>query len=221
MTSNAVHLPADLFRTLAANGLAQLNVSVNAATAETHKAVMRSGKLGRVEANVARIIEVLRGQQVPTEVNVSFVLHADNAHEVDAFIEKWRDSGVAQIFIHPLNNRAGLLDGRLAPYDASKVARRYAHDPRVVVDLFDFGLENEGLGAVAQSVDFITVDGRVPLCVLDHEERHVIGRIPREPLRKIHLNKIARYRRGDFNAFCRQCSFCPSALRADSVSCTS
>jgi len=216
MTTNGAALTPAQFLHLEARGLAQLNVSLNALSESTHAALMKTAPLTQITAAIDGILEDVRARKSPVEINVSFVLCDANQHELDDFIARWRDAGVAQIFIHPLNNRAGLLTGRVTPCDPAPAARAYARDPRVVVDLFDQPRENEGICTIAQGIDFITVDGRVPLCVLDYEERHVIGNITHEPFQRLHLNKIAQYRRGVFSALCAGCSFSPTSSREGS-----
>ncbi|HEX8903124.1 radical SAM/SPASM domain-containing protein [Vitreimonas sp.] len=90
--------------------LESVNVSLNAATAETHRAVMKLKEHDTVVEGLKRIVQT-RGFQDPTlqaptnpRVSVSFVATRQNAHEVEQFLTLAEDEiGVDVALIRPLS----------------------------------------------------------------------------------------------------------------------
>jgi MoaA/NifB/PqqE/SkfB family radical SAM enzyme/glycosyltransferase involved in cell wall biosynthesis len=209
MTTNGARLDGGRFRDLIAEGLQEVNFSLNAATPETHFQVMRLRGFDRVRRNLAEVLELKRGRFPHVKVHVSFVLCNRNRHEVERFVEEWRGEPVTQIWIHPLNNRAGLLAPGVEAVDPEPLARRYAADERVVVDLFRHHPEHGNVCKIAQGLDFISVGGEVRLCAMDYRRTTSYGNVGDDLLRHLHLEKILSYRRGETLGLCRGCDFYP------------
>jgi len=216
LTTNGWNLTLDLVDRLVAAGLGQLNISVNARTAATHAAVMRLSNFDQVVAT-ARDIAAVRGHRWPSlRLNVSFVLTGANVPEVDSFVEFWRDSGVTQIWLHPLTNRAGSLNPGCRSVDAAPFALRYTGDPMVLVDLFPDDASVTNACRVAQTIDFISVDGDMFLCAQDYSARHTFGNVATSTLEELHHAKLLRHVRGESADTCAGCTFCPPAFKRGS-----
>jgi MoaA/NifB/PqqE/SkfB family radical SAM enzyme/glycosyltransferase involved in cell wall biosynthesis len=214
MTTNGARLDGALFRKLIDHGLAEVNVSLNAATAETHYEVMRLRTFERVQQNLAEVLELKDRSFAHIKVHVSFVLCNQNQHEMDRFVERWRSEPVSQIWIHPVNNRAGMLAGGVEPVDLEPVALRYAGDEKVVVDIFKHHPVRGNMCKIVQSLDFISVGGEVRLCAMDYGRKTAYGNVADDALRHLHLEKILSYRRGETLGLCEQCDFYPGRVAA-------
>jgi MoaA/NifB/PqqE/SkfB family radical SAM enzyme/glycosyltransferase involved in cell wall biosynthesis len=214
MTTNGARLDGELFRTLVDHGLKEVNVSLNAATAETHFRVMRLRGFDRVRRNLAAVLDLRHRCFPQIKVHVSFVLCNQNQDELDRFVEEWRREPVSQIWIHPVNNRAGRLGPGVEPVDLEPVARRYAGDDRVVVDIFKHHPEHGNLCRILQSLDFISFDGELRLCAMDYRRETAYGNVGSDLLRHLHLEKVLSYRRGDTLELCRGCDFHPGRTAA-------
>jgi MoaA/NifB/PqqE/SkfB family radical SAM enzyme len=211
MTNNGSRMDTDRFTNLAEAGLQEVNFSVNATTDETRQLVMKQKNFERVRQNVRDVL-ALRDAQFPhIEVHLSFVLCPQNQHEVDDFVREWRDCTANALWIHPVNNRANLLTSEYGQINAEEVARRYSRDPRVIVDLWDHGFAPDAanLCSVVQATQFITSDGDILLCALDHERKNILGNVMSKSLVRLQTEKLDRYRHGHFNEFCEGCTYCP------------
>jgi MoaA/NifB/PqqE/SkfB family radical SAM enzyme len=219
MTNNGSRMDAERFERLATAGLKEVNFSVNAATEETRQLVMKQKNFARVKENI-RTALALRDEKFPDiQVHVSFVLCPQNHHEVDDFVQEWQGSAANALWIHPVNNRARLLTAEYGEYDPLEIARRYARNPRVIVDLWDHGFpsDNKHVCSIAQATQFISADGEVLLCALDHERKNIIGHVMERPLVFMQMQKLDEYRHGKFDAFCEGCTYCPKTHKSVAV----
>lgn len=91
INTNAMLLTPERAYSLIEAGLTQLRVSLDAATADTYAKVRCGGDFGRVTANIRSFLKIRNemGRTLPL-VRVSFVRCAQNAQELDAFLEQWR-----------------------------------------------------------------------------------------------------------------------------------
>jgi MoaA/NifB/PqqE/SkfB family radical SAM enzyme len=217
MTTHGRRVDVPRFEELVAHGLRGVNFSVNAATAETHRAVMRLKDFHETVANIEQVAE-LRARRYPhVAMHVSFVVCSLNQHEVDGFVEYWRRKGLSQIWLHPVNNRNGLRAADLAPADMTAIAARYAGDRQVRVDVFgDIG-EDADLCKVAKKLIFISADGEMRLCAMDYRRVTSYGNVLHQGLEDMHRERLLRYLRGEMNTFCAGCDFCPAAIGKDGV----
>ncbi len=212
MTTNGSRMSPDLFRRLVDHGLKELNFSLNAATVETHLRVMKLHGFAAIQQSLLDILELKERRYPHIRIHVSFVLCNQNQEELHGFIDEWRRRPVSQIWIHPVNNRAGLLSPDVAPVDLAPVAREFAGDERVVVDIFRHHPEHGNVCRIVQSLDFISVDGSVRLCAMDYERKTRYGNVKDEQLRHLYLEKILSYRRGETLSLCQGCDFFPGAV---------
>lgn len=92
--TNGILLTQERARTLIASGLSKIMVSIDAATADTYRAVRGAWKFTEVVANVTEFVQLRErlGREFP-KVRVNFVRTEVNAHEEEAFVKYW--SGIA------------------------------------------------------------------------------------------------------------------------------
>jgi len=214
LTTNGWNLSLDSVDALVAAGLSELNVSLNAASAPTHAAVMQLKNFaGIVES--CRSVALARPMRWPAlEFHVSFVVTDRNEGEVHDFVEQWQIDGVSQIWLHRLTNRRGLLAPDCRPGDTDGLAVKYADNPRIIVDLFPERDGPANLCRVARGVDFVSVDGDMLLCAQDYESRHKFGNIAHADLGRLHEMKLLTHLRGETAATCTGCTFCPPSFRS-------
>jgi radical SAM protein with 4Fe4S-binding SPASM domain len=74
----------DVDRLLKYKNIHFVNCSLNAATSETHKKIMRGPDFNKSKENAKKLIE-----KAPFKVRVSMVVSEDNKHEVDTFKKEW------------------------------------------------------------------------------------------------------------------------------------
>jgi MoaA/NifB/PqqE/SkfB family radical SAM enzyme len=213
MTTNGSTLSLALVDRLVAAGLGQLNISINAHTATTHATVMRLADFDGIVAVTREIVGLREQRWRNLRVNVSFVLTEANADEAESFVEFWRHSGVSQIWLHPLTNRAGSLNSACRPSDTRSIASHYAGDAMVQVDLFPAGHGGANACHIARGVDFISVSGDMLLCAQDYGASHNFGNVATSTLAELHHAKLLRHVRGESADICSGCTFCPPAFR--------
>ncbi len=214
LTTNGWNLSEQRVDLLVKAGLKELNVSVNATTAETHRAVMQLQNFDEIVSACRSIARVQGARWPELEFHVSLVVTQLNESEAMDFVEQWRIDGVSKIWLHRLTNRRGLLAADCRAGDLKPLEARYAADPRVVVDMFP---DTEGLTnlcRVAKGVDFVSVDGELLLCAQDYEARHKFGNVAHADLQRLHEVKLLAHLRGETAATCSGCTFCPPSFRS-------
>jgi molybdenum cofactor biosynthesis enzyme MoaA len=214
MTTNGSLMNGALFERLVESGVTEFNFSLNAMTAETHRRVMRLRNFDRVRANVDEVLDSYLHRFPRVSVHVSMVLCDLNQHEAVAFADYWRRRNVNNVWIHPLNNRAGLLSPDVKPVDTAPLKQRYAGDAKVIVALLPHGLEKERICKIAQDIDFISVDGNMRLCAMDYKRVTDFGDAKLLTVHDMHLAKVLAYIRGETEHICNGCDFNPSRRSA-------
>lgn len=213
MTTNGWTLSVDYVETLVAAGLSELNVSLNAATADTHSRIMRLKNFNAISQNCREIAGVRMSRWPSLKFHVSFVLTEANVHEVNIFVDLWSKSDVSRIWLHPLTNRAGQISKTCKPVEVNEFADRYSANPKVLVDLFPGHNGVANLCHIAKQVDFISVEGNMLLCAQDYTAGHVFGNINNDHLDNLHHYKLLSHLRGETAKTCSKCSFCPQGFR--------
>ncbi|GAC1032816.1 hypothetical protein thsps21_36450 [Pseudomonas sp. No.21] len=118
--------------------LQSITFSLNAATAETHREVMKLKEFDRVTRTIRTIVDQRAWSDTPC-VFVSFVVHATNVHELQEFLQFAEyDLRVNVIMIRPLSELGADLGAvedlrEIVPYesqvnDALDAAREYLED---------------------------------------------------------------------------------------------
>ena len=204
------------FEELADLGMEGVHFSLNATSPETHTAVMKLRNYDMVVKNVKEILELKHRAYPYAEVHVSFVACNLNQHEIDEFVELWRPKNPSAIWLHPLNNRNRLLSPEVQVYDdMASVKKRYAGDPRILVDIFGQVPVRDNVCKIARAMMFMSVDGEMRLCAMDYKRSTSFGNLRNTRLHEMHFDKMARYMRGELNQFCGGCDFYPEPLRIE------
>jgi MoaA/NifB/PqqE/SkfB family radical SAM enzyme len=213
MTSNGALMTEKMFRKLVGAGLKSVNFSVNAACADTHQAIMGMKNYEKVVSNVQRVLEIKDEIFPQMRVHVSCVVCEQNEQEVELFVEQWRKRSVTQIWLHPVNNRAGLLGAHIKSVRIGRFFEQYAGDPRVAVDIFKDHDENNNVCKIAKHLAFISSDGSMRLCAMDYQRVTSYGNIRDKSLQQLHFEKLLGYIREEHHDLCQHCDFCPKELK--------
>lgn len=211
MTTNGSRITAEMVERLVAKGMREIYFSLNALTAETHQLVMRLPNFKRIEDNLLQILKVRQEKNLPVRLFVSMVVCEPNYSEIDGFINKWRHQGVSGIWLHPINNRAGLLADDLKPVSLKAYAEHYEADPLVTVDIFSHNPEDGHLCKITRALNFISADGEMRLCAMDYKRQTTYGNLLTHDLKQMYVNKIQQFASGETRNLCATCDFCPVA----------
>jgi molybdenum cofactor biosynthesis enzyme MoaA len=219
MTTNGGRMNTQRFQELVIQGLTGFNFSLNAATAETHRQVMRMKNFDQIVQNIEEVLDVRDRLYPEILAHVSFVMCNVNEHEVPDFVQYWKPKTVRQIWLHPLNNRNGLLSPDVKkPTNVEKYAAMYANEERVVVDVFGEIDQPDNVCKIARQLVFLSVDGEMRLCAMDYKRVTSFGNLMHKSVLEMHRGKLSSYIRGEHNDFCVGCDFCPAGLRAQRIS---
>lgn len=213
MTTNGWLLSVPYVDNLVAAGLSELNVSLNAATAATHRQLMRVKHFDEITATCEQLAKLRTTRWPHLKMHVSFVVTRENIHETGDFVNRWRPTGVSMLWLHRLTNRAGHLAAYAKPVDIATIAATYAGDPRILVDMFPGDSAIANLCHLVKQVDFLSVDGNMLLCAQDYGATHRFGNIAHEDLDTLHHNKMLGHLRGETASTCSGCTFCPEGYR--------
>jgi len=213
MTTHGGHMTAQRFQELVELGMAEFHFSINAATATTHQEIMRLKIFDKIVETLQEILKIKVASYPDVLIHVSFVVCETNEHEVDAFVDIWRDKGVDQIWLHPTNNRAGLVSPEAKSVQMGDITSRYASDDLVLVDVFSHYEEQEDLCKIARSMIFISAEGSMRLCALDYRRMTSYGNLADRSLHEMHSDKLMNCLLGRLDSFCGGCDFCPPVVR--------
>lgn len=123
LSTNGSVLDAAARDGLIRSGLNRLVVSLDAATAQTYRAIRGADHLGEVVANTLELIEAKRraGSETPA-IQAQLIRHESNEAELEDFIAFWNRPGIESVYIKPLSSRcntvatgAGVEDRRRQP----------------------------------------------------------------------------------------------------------
>ncbi len=213
MTTNGSRMTVDLFENLVDKGIKQFNFSLNALTAETHATVMKMKGFDRITQSVEAVLKV-KGDRYPRVVVIlSLVVCKQNEHEIEGFVEKWRYSNASQIWLHPVNNRAGLLTNAIKPINLIPYKKKYENDGRVYVDIYQALSTENHICPIVQSLNFISADGELRLCAMDYRRSTAYGNIKDSNLKDMFDSKMNSYIYGETSDLCLGCDFCPTTSR--------
>jgi len=140
----------------------KLNIDIDGFTAETAESIRKHVNHEQVKANVLKFIEMRNAGNYPTRLRVSIIRMPQNEHEVDRFVEFWKPVA-DQVKVVKFNTWLGSIE------DAAKT------------DFipFDFPCSHPYREAA------IAWDGRVSLCCLDYDMKHVTGDLENSTLQEI------------------------------------
>lgn len=209
MTTNGSHMNVGRFRQLAAAGMVEFNFSLNASTPETHQYVMHMKNYNTIKHNLLNILALRKESYPEIDINVSFVYCGQNRHEVVDFVNEWKSCDVSNIWIHPVNNRAGILSKGVVDADILPIQKMFADDKKVLVDIFKHKSAEGNVCKIARSLDFISVDGEKLLCAMDYAGDTSFGNVKYATPGQTYLAKISSYINKDTEEICTGCDFYP------------
>jgi MoaA/NifB/PqqE/SkfB family radical SAM enzyme/glycosyltransferase involved in cell wall biosynthesis len=213
MTSNGALMHLEKFKALVAAGLTNFNFSINAHSAEVHKEVMGMKNHKKVFENITNLLAYKSEHFPEVRVHASCVVCKQNEHEIESFVKFWKSQGITQVWLHPTNNRAGLLGANLKSGEIAHFAKLYKDDPAVSVDIFKDHEEGEKLCKIAKSLAFISSKGDMHLCAMDYQRKISHGNIRTKNLQQMQFEKLKNCMNGAYDDFCSVCDFCPSGIK--------
>ena len=107
VTTNGTIMNEKRIAKLLASGLHMVDISIDAASAETYARVRVNGDLEVTRGNVLKLLEIKRRANARTRIVVSFVEQPENTHETGMFKSYWKDAGADQVVIRRLHSAAG------------------------------------------------------------------------------------------------------------------
>lgn len=152
--------------------LNMLIISLNAATAETYNRDMKNGNFDKTLSAVRAFLSKLEPQEL-SKVELHFVAHAENLHEIPEFVDLAKKLGISAVSIgnflisHPKDFRYSLLHVKDQYNDAVSKAQNLGKKLGVSVAARKFFVEGPRPNAKCKSPFeecFIGVDGRVSPC---------------------------------------------------------
>lgn len=191
ITTNGTILNQRVRAQLIESGLDHVEVSIDAATAETYEKIRRSPLFAKVVENTIGYIDEVKRHDPDRRVSVSFVLQTDNRHELEMFRSFW-EGRADQVYVREYHQHNSLMD------DAGRIAHkenRFRHPCPYLWDRI-----------------IIHHDGKVRFCEGDWQAKHAIGNVREQSLKEIWLGE--QYRRlrqqhvtGTFDhPFCNPCT---------------
>ncbi len=199
LNSNANLLDEDAAKGLIKSGLDAIYVGIDAFAKETYAKLRVGGDYYKVVTNVRNLIKLKK--ELKTErpqVYVQFVEMESNKHEVNDFIEFWKNEG-AIVKIRPMVSWAGLVNA-----------------PNLTIPM-----QERWPCYWAMQTMSIADDGKVVMCAVDVDARFVAGDINQESIKSAWNGKLKEIRqmhqKSEFDKLpfpCKECKDWQSA-RAD------
>ena len=109
ITTNGTMLVEKRRKELIEAGMDHIEVSLDAATAETYLKIRQSPLYDRVVKNTLSYIKESKAYNAETRLTVSFVLQTDNRHEEEAFKKFW-DGKADKVYIREFHTHNNLVD---------------------------------------------------------------------------------------------------------------
>ena len=122
LTTNGTLLREETVGRLIDTGIFLIDISLDAASAETYARVRRKGDLRQTEEGVRMLMRALSGRAERPRVVVSFVEQPENRHEIEAFRTKWVAAGADDVIIRPVHSHSGAV--AVPPADTARPGRQ-------------------------------------------------------------------------------------------------
>ncbi len=107
LTTNGAFMTAKRAERLLAAGVAVVDISLDAYTAETYAKIRLNGDLAVTRANVLGLLQLAKQAPAKTKVVVSYVEMPQNTHETEAFEKFWKAQGVDYVVVRRLHSCSG------------------------------------------------------------------------------------------------------------------
>jgi radical SAM protein with 4Fe4S-binding SPASM domain len=173
------------------SGLDHLEISIDAFSEETYKALKRANAYAKVTKNVETLLKLKDRIRPEFKVSVSFVKQSENIHECEAFCAYWKNK-VNNVVIREYHSHGGLVGNQGTLKSSQKQYRRpcpYLWN-RIIVQH----------------------NGKVRFCENDWKAEHALGNVKKQSLKQIWQSEGFRRLRashieGSFDhPFCKKCS---------------
>jgi len=189
--TNGILLTDEIIELIVKNQITRVEISLDAATPETYKNVRGFDKLDVVEKNIHKLIECKKkyNSELPI-IRLCFVVMDINKHEVQPFLEKWKDK-VDYVDFQRYIDFKNPVPGDKVDINKMKIKRCS----------YPFYL----LG--------VSADGNVTPCASKWGEENPIGNIYNQSLKEIwNCDKLNELRQDLIE--CNLCNFCKECLYA-------
>ena len=125
LTTNGTIMREKKTRQLLDSGIHMIDISLDAYNPDTYKKIRVGGDLEKTRANVLRLIDWVKQDNLDTKVIVSFVEQPENTHEIEQFQKFWTENGATKVIIRRLHSAAGAVESI-----AKKMHHDYRHEQR-------------------------------------------------------------------------------------------
>lgn len=192
LTTNGVFMNDEIIKLLIKNKITRVRVSLDAATDETYQKIRRGAPaLEKVEENINKLIDYKKqfNSLLPT-IRLSFVVMDINKHEVDAFLEKWKDKVDVIDFQRYVDNTFIYTEPEKIDQDVIKDS--FCPDPFYMLTVW--------------------ADGNIGPCCCGYGRKLILGNIYKDNLKDVwHSSKLKEIREQivskKFNKVCQACLY--------------
>ena len=188
--TNGVLLNEEIIESLIKNKISRVEISLDAATEETYNKVRRVPVLKKIERNIENLIAAKKKFNSPLPIiRLCFVVMDINNHEVQQFIDKWKD-------------KVNYIDFQRF-IDFSHIDELVKIEPEIIKDSF--------CSYPFYSLN-IWANGDVSPCCTFYSRKLVFGNIHKESLKDIWNDKKMKQIREQiatkkFNRLCQNCLY--------------
>jgi len=158
------------------SGLDDIKFSIDGSTKETFETIREGLNFEKVVNNCLRFIELRNERGMKPRVQIRMVLQERNQHEEEAWIKFWTSkvSEHDKVMSKKMNN----WGNQLKTYSREDEKEKYAHVP-----------------CISPFSSFVVLyDGKVPLCGVDFDAKHLMGNLNDDNIKEIwnsdNFNKI-------------------------------
>ncbi len=194
INTNGYRMNEDVQELYIKHKVGMLNICIDGATPETAEKVRVNLKLDQIEKNIHNLMRLRkeRGLDYP-KIRAGFVVIPENEHEVEMFVEKWKDV-VDFVGVDGYSNRAGSLDEKYGKIDVDANKNRTCILPFKTINVW--------------------ANGEVVICCNDWNSELVVGDLSKQSLKEVwHGEEFAKVRRahiagkGDQVSVCANCNY--------------
>lgn len=194
LATNATFLTSKMSESIIESGLDEITFSIDGDSPGTYMRIRRGANFQQVCENITNFLKMVKGRGSPRVV-MKFIQMNLNKHEVEPFIERWRNQG-CEISISWLSTWAGQLTKLTSMSNYLSPKRGLGRNPC----------------AELWYKMIISCSGIVPICCYDFLGKHVLGNVRVESIEdiwnseKVNFARRMHYEKNYHNL--RLCSKC-------------
>jgi radical SAM protein with 4Fe4S-binding SPASM domain len=191
INTNGTLLNQNRARSILDSGLDHIEISIDAFSEETYKAMKNVNLYNKVVANVERLIRLKDRIRPGFKISVSFVKQKNNYHECDDFYSYWSKK-VNHVTVREYHQHGGLVSG-YGQY--KKFDNKFRHPCPYLWNRI-----------------IVQHNGEVRFCENDWKAEHIVGNVKNQSLKDIwnsegYLKLRQSHIQGSFDhPFCRKCT---------------